>query len=58
MEAAADAGVKRVVLTSSIAAVVGLSKGTHLHDKSDWYDPSKPLTTACEKSKTPAEHKA
>ncbi|WP_371685738.1 hypothetical protein [Tabrizicola sp. YIM 78059] len=35
MEAAANAGVKRVVLTSSIAAVLDLSKGTHLHDALD-----------------------
>jgi dihydroflavonol-4-reductase len=33
LEAAADAGVKRVVLTSSVAAVVDLSKGEHLHDE-------------------------
>lgn len=58
LEAAADAGVRRVVLTSSIAAVVDLSKAGHLHDESDWCDPAKPSATAYERSKTLAERKA
>lgn len=58
LEAAAAAGVKRVVLTSSVAAVVDLSKGEHLHDEEDWCDPSKDSATAYEKSKTLAERKA
>ncbi len=57
LEAAADAGVKRVVLTSSVAAVVDLSKGEHLQDEEDWCDPSKDSATAYEKSKTLAERK-
>lgn len=57
LEAAADAGVKRIVLTSSVAAVVDLSKGNHLHDESNWCDPTKDSATAYEKSKTLAERK-
>lgn len=58
LEAAADAGIRRVVLTSSVAAVVDLSKGEHLQDEEDWCDPSKDSATAYEKSKTLAERKA
>lgn len=58
LEAAAAAGVKRVVLTSSVAAVVDLSKGNHLHDEADWCDPAKDSATAYERSKTLAERKA
>lgn len=58
LEAAADVGVRRVVLTSSVAAVVDLSKGEHLQDEEDWCDPSKDSATAYEKSKTLAERKA
>lgn len=58
LEAAADAGVKRVVLTSSVAAVVDLSKGNHLHDEADWCDPTKDSATPYEKSKTLAERRA
>jgi dihydroflavonol-4-reductase len=58
LEAAATAGIRRVVLTSSVAAVVDLSKGDHLHDEADWCDPAKDSATAYEKSKTLAERKA
>ena len=58
LEAAADAGVRRVILTSSVAAVVDLSRGDRLHDESDWCDPEKPSATAYEASKTLAERKA
>jgi dihydroflavonol-4-reductase len=58
LEAAAVAGIKRVVLTSSVAAVVDLSKGEHLHDEMDWCDPSKDSATPYEKSKTLAERAA
>jgi dihydroflavonol-4-reductase len=58
LNAAAEAGVKRVILTSSVAAVVDLSKGEHLHDEADWCDPSKASATPYEKSKTLAERKA
>jgi dihydroflavonol-4-reductase len=58
LEAAADAGVTRVILTSSVAAVVDLSKGSQLQDEEDWCDPKKDSATAYEKSKTLAERKA
>jgi dihydroflavonol-4-reductase len=58
LEAAADAGVTRVILTSSVAAVVDLSKGAQLQDEEDWCDPTKDSATAYEKSKTLAERKA
>jgi dihydroflavonol-4-reductase len=58
LAAAAAAGVKRIVLTSSVAAVVDLSKGEHLQDEADWCDPSKDTVTAYEKSKTLAERAA
>lgn len=57
LQAAADAGVTRVILTSSVAAVVDLSKGEHLHDEADWCDPTKDSATPYEKSKTLAERK-
>ncbi len=58
LAAAAAAGVTRIVLTSSVAAVVDLSKGEHLQDEADWCDPSKDTVTAYEKSKTLAERAA
>lgn len=58
LEAAAAAGVQRVILTSSVAAVVDLSKGDRLHDEADWCDPTKVTATAYERSKTLAERKA
>lgn len=58
LEAAADAGVKRVILTSSVAAVVDLTKGEHLHDEADWCDPTKASATPYERSKTLAERRA
>lgn len=58
LEAAAEAGVKRVILTSSVAAVVDLSRGSQLQDEDHWCDPTKDTATAYEKSKTLAERKA
>jgi dihydroflavonol-4-reductase len=58
LTAAAEAGVKRVILTSSVAAVVDLSRGDRLYDEGDWCDPAKPSATAYEASKTLAERKA
>jgi dihydroflavonol-4-reductase len=58
LEAAAKAGVTRVVLTSSVAAVVDLSQGRRLMDEADWCDPTKATATAYERSKTLAERKA
>jgi dihydroflavonol-4-reductase len=58
LEAAAAAGIRRVILTSSVAAVVDLAKGSQLHDEADWCDPTRDTATAYEKSKTLAERKA
>ena len=55
LEAAATAGVRRIVLTSSVAAVLDLTKGDHLHDEADWCDPSKATATPYDQSKTLAE---
>ena len=59
LRASRDAGVKRVVLTSSFAAI-GYSPKTHEGDytEADWTDPSTPGITAYVKSKTLAERAA
>ena len=56
LRASRDAGVKRVVLTSSFAAV-GYSPKTHDGDytEADWTDPATPGISAYVKSKTLAE---
>jgi dihydroflavonol-4-reductase len=59
LRASRDAGVKRVVLTSSFAAV-GYTPKTHQgpYTEADWTDPSTPGITAYVKSKTIAERAA
>jgi dihydroflavonol-4-reductase len=59
LRASRDAGVKRVVLTSSFAAV-GYSPKTHSGDytEDDWTDPATPGISAYVKSKTLAERAA
>jgi dihydroflavonol-4-reductase len=59
LRASLDAGVKRVVLTSSFAAV-GYSPKTHDGDytEADWTDPTTPGISAYVKSKTLAERAA
>lgn len=59
LRAARDAGVARVVLTSSFAAV-GYSPKTHAGDytEDDWTDPATPGITPYVKSKTIAERAA
>lgn len=60
LRAAKAAGITRVVLTSSIAAV-GESEGVpagRLYDESDWSDPDWPEITPYAKSKTLAERAA
>lgn len=58
LKAAAAAGVTRVVLTSSIAAVTNESKPDTLQDEADWCDVHLPSTTPYAKSKTLAERAA
>jgi dihydroflavonol-4-reductase len=57
LTAARDAGVERVVLTSSIVAVINEAKGFP-QDEIDWCNPDLPATTAYAKSKTLAERAA
>ncbi|WP_333817383.1 SDR family oxidoreductase [Tabrizicola sp.] len=58
LKAAAAAGVTRVVLTSSTAAVLNETKPDTLQDEADWCDTHLPTTTAYAKSKTLAERAA
>ncbi len=60
LRAAQAGGVERVVLTSSIVAVMhcDLPDGRSIHDESDWTDPAHPRTTAYDRSKTLAERAA
>ena len=60
LKAAKAAGVSRVILTSSVAAILGTDKRpgeTHL-DEQDWSELDSPLTGAYNKSKTLAERAA
>lgn len=60
LRAARDAGVGRVILTSSIAAVVSteLPAGRARYTEADWSEPSHPTANAYGKSKTLAERAA
>lgn len=59
LRAARDAGVKRVVLTSSVAAIqYGRPPRGKLFTEEDWTDPDGPGVTAYAKSKTLAERAA
>ena len=60
LAAAAEADVNRVVLTSSIAAIINkrLPSGRTRYDESDWTDLNAPTATAYVKSKTLAEKAA
>jgi nucleoside-diphosphate-sugar epimerase len=59
LRAARDAGVKRVVLTSSFAAVGwGGQEPGHVYTESDWTAPELPGVGAYERSKTLAEQAA
>ncbi|PTQ10333.1 epimerase [Sphingomonas oleivorans] len=57
LKAAKDAGVRRVVLTSSTAAIT-YGTGTPPYDEEDWSDVANPLCTPYYKSKTLAERAA
>ena len=59
LRASRDAGVKRVVLTSSFAAIgYGHPPQSKPFDETDWTNPEEPGTTAYVKSKTIAERAA
>ena len=58
LKAAADAGVERVVMTSSVAAVLYGVERDKTFDESDWSNPDGPNIGAYEKSKTIAERAA
>ena len=58
VSAAIKAGVKRVVLTSSVAATSPATTGDSLSDEAVWTDPAAPKVSAYSKSKTLAERAA
>ena len=59
LRAAKAAGVRRFVMTSSVAAVsYGRGRGVHTFTEADWTDPSRPGTTPYIQSKTIAERAA
>ncbi|MDP5086313.1 MAG: aldehyde reductase [Yoonia sp.] len=60
LRAAHNAGINRVVLTSSTAAISGsaLPAGDRSFDETNWTDPTDPETTAYVRSKTLAERAA
>ncbi len=58
LRAARDAGVRRVVLTSSFAAIGYSPKPVRDYDESDWTDPDTPGLAAYPRSKTVAERAA
>jgi dihydroflavonol-4-reductase len=59
LRAARDAGVRRFVMTSSVAAIAyGRGRGVHHFTEADWTDPSKPGISAYIQSKTIAERAA
>lgn len=60
LRAALDAGVERVVMTSSIVAIIHkrLAAGRSRYNEADWTDLNSPQATAYSKSKTLAEKAA
>lgn len=59
LRAARDSGVKRVVMTSSFAAIgYGRPQTDHIFDEKDWTEPNNPGVLAYPKSKTIAERAA
>ncbi|MGZ5184729.1 MAG: NAD-dependent epimerase/dehydratase family protein [Caldimonas sp.] len=59
LRAAKAAGVRRFVMTSSVAAVsYGRGRGVHRFSEADWTDPDRPGLTAYIRSKTIAERAA
>ena len=58
LKAAAEAGITRVVLTSSVASILGGVSESRLYTAADWSDPSDPHLTPYSLSKTLAEKDA
>lgn len=60
LEASLDAGVDRIVVTSSVAAISGSGKPVHGRplDERDWSDPDNPKLSPYARSKTIAERAA
>jgi dihydroflavonol-4-reductase len=60
LKASLDAGVERIVVTSSVAAISGSGKPVHGRplDEQDWSDPDNPKLTPYARSKTVAERAA
>ncbi len=60
LKASLDAGVERIVVTSSVAAISGSGKPVHGRplDERDWSDPDNPKLTPYARSKTIAERAA
>ncbi len=60
LAASLDAGVERIVVTSSVASVSGSGKAVHGRplDERDWSDPDNPKLTPYARSKTVAERAA
>jgi dihydroflavonol-4-reductase len=60
LKAAQAAGVERVILTSSIAAIFNkrLAAGRNRYDENDWSETHSPLATPYSRSKTQAERAA
>jgi dihydroflavonol-4-reductase len=59
LRAAKAAGVRRFVMTSSVAAIAyGRGRGVHMFTEADWTDPARPGTTPYVQSKTIAERAA
>jgi dihydroflavonol-4-reductase len=60
LKASLDAGVERIVVTSSVAAISGSGKPVHGRplDEQDWSDPDNPKLTPYARSKTIAERAA
>ena len=58
LRAARDAGVGRVVLTSSVVAITNGTRRKPVYSEADWSDPDLPQATAYERAKTMAERAA
>jgi dihydroflavonol-4-reductase len=60
LKAAQEAGVERVILTSSVVSIYNkrLAAGRNRYDETDWSENNSPMATAYSKSKTLAEKAA